>query len=110
MLVFSRGRGDSVALGVDRRVTVESIREDAARLRFAERFGRNRARVMSEAFVMRADDWRPFGDEIRVGVLVVTTDRVRVGVIAPKNVIVHRQEVFVEIHPTYPPWPEEDGS
>lgn len=37
------------------------------------------------------------GDEISITVVDIRGDKVRIGIEAPKNVIVHRQEVYDEI-------------
>ena len=54
------------------------------------------------------------GDDIVITVLEVWGDKVRLGVVHPKDVPVHRQEVFEAIHgssPTEPPprSPEESA-
>ena len=38
------------------------------------------------------------GDEIEVVVLEVRGEQVRVGIRAPKNVTVHRKEIYEQIH------------
>ena len=39
------------------------------------------------------------GDEVEVVVLEVRGEQVRIGIRAPKNVSVHRKEVYDQIHP-----------
>jgi len=42
------------------------------------------------------------GDEIEVVVLEVRGEQVRVGIRAPKNVTVHRKEIYEQIHDDQP--------
>jgi len=42
------------------------------------------------------------GDEIEVVVLEVRGEQVRVGIRAPKNVSVHRKEIYEQIHDEQP--------
>jgi carbon storage regulator len=39
------------------------------------------------------------GDDIEIVVLEVRGEQVRVGIKAPKDVTVHRQEIYTQIHP-----------
>lgn len=43
------------------------------------------------------------GDEIEIVVLEVRGEQVRLGIRAPKEVSVHRQEVYTQIHAEDPP-------
>ena len=47
--------------------------------------------------------------KITVEVLEVRGDKVRLGIIAPKEISVHRMEVWVAIHGTEPPPPQDDA-
>jgi carbon storage regulator len=49
------------------------------------------------------------GDEIEVVVLEVRGEQVRVGIRAPKNVTVHRKEVYDQIQGDGPAKPEEEA-
>ena len=46
------------------------------------------------------------GDDIEVTVVDIRGDKVRLGIVAPKEVPVHRQEVFDAIHSKDQPEPE----
>jgi len=39
------------------------------------------------------------GDEVEVVVLEVRGEQVRIGIKAPRNVTVHRKEIYEQIHP-----------
>jgi carbon storage regulator len=44
------------------------------------------------------------GDEVRVTIVSISGSQVRVGIVAPKSVEVHREEIYRRIHPeTVPP-------
>jgi carbon storage regulator len=47
-------------------------------------------------------------DDITVTVIEIRGDKVRLGIEAPKNVSVHRREVYEAIHGHQPPGPEKD--
>lgn len=49
------------------------------------------------------------GDDVEVVVLEVRGEQVRIGIRAPKNVSVHRKEIYEQIQ-TDPPSPSEVGS
>ncbi len=42
-------------------------------------------------------------NDIRITVVEIRGDKVRLGIVAPREVPVHRQEVFDEIHRKLPP-------
>lgn len=55
------------------------------------------SRKKNESIVIHAD--------IVVTVIEIRGDKVRLGIVAPKDVAVHREEVYEAIHGTKPPTP-----
>lgn len=48
------------------------------------------------------------GDDIRVRVLSVQGNQVRLGFVAPRSVQIHRQELLVDLQPSKPAPPQPD--
>jgi carbon storage regulator len=57
----------------------------------------------------RVSESLKIGDHITVTVLGVKGNQVRIGVNAPKDVEVHREEIYQKIHPDYKPPKQEYG-
>ena len=49
------------------------------------------------------------GDEIEITVVDIRGDKVRLGIVAPRDVSVHREEVYEAIHGAKPTPPAQPG-
>ena len=48
-------------------------------------------------------EWITIGHNVRITVVEIRGDKVRLGIVAPKDVPVHREEVYASIYPDGPP-------
>lgn len=116
MLVLSRRPGTSIVIDHSVRVTVEVVAADDVCLSVEAPDGTAVERIeqveLSEQLRSRGRSWDParhhvlsrrarpgllIGDSIRVAILAISNDAVRIGVDAPSHIEVHREEVYDQI-------------
>lgn len=96
MLVTSRCRGESNIIGDDLMVTVVNVRGGHAQVRAVRRVRGGRITAFEEL----ANVWLgrgesiPLGEGISCAIVDIRAEKVRLGIVAAKEVSVHRREVY----------------
>lgn len=91
MLVLSRQIDETVLIGETIAVTVVSIGSESTTLHVRYRDARQR---VEQKLALEIDDRLEITDEVHVHVVDICGDKVRLGVVAPNNMGVHRKEVY----------------
>lgn len=98
MLVLSRQVDEAVMIGDTIAVTVVSINPDGATLHVRYRDENQR---LEQKLALEIDDRLEITDDIYVSVLDIRGDKIRLAVVAPKSMAVHRKEVYEAIKRDY---------
>ncbi len=106
MLILSRHANDSIRIGRDRLVTVQSVRRDTVQLVFSERVRGPIRRIVRDWITLQRDGEHAFGADVTVTAVDIRGEKVRLGFTVPANLMVHRREVYDEICPG-DEWPDD---
>jgi carbon storage regulator len=95
MLVLSRQVNESIILGEDILVTVVQLRGDRVVLQIKdstkpERISSDEVQTIS----MERDDEYTVCDDVKISVVDIRAEKARIGVHGPKEMTVHRKEVY----------------
>lgn len=96
MLVLSRYRNESIMIGDNIQITVLDVW--CAGDRNNTKIGVEAPEGVCGDRILRKDECFSLTDEIVITVVDIRSDRVRLGIEAPKDVPVHRNEVYDAIH------------
>ncbi len=94
MLVLSRQVDETVLIGDAIAVTVVSINPEGATLHVRYRDKNHR---LEQKLALEIDDRLEITDDIYVSVLDIRGDKIRLAVVAPKTMAVHRKEIYEAI-------------
>ncbi|WP_082825499.1 carbon storage regulator CsrA [Marinomonas sp. TW1] len=94
MLILTRRIGETIMIGDEIEVTISGIKGNLIRIRTATPALLTQTRKVGQAINI--------GDNISVEILSVKGMQVRLGITAPRNIAVHREEIYLKIKAELP--------